>query len=164
MWVIAPPTHQLQRQWLASWVVPLPSISCWECDWLVLLHYDQSTELITGNNEQNGHLPLVLFTQWSLTLLTSWEDVHSLRSLLVVEERTDSNECLKISAPTGDTKGIWALNCTWFTPSWNYILSLHISFFHTILLSCLRRTWWDGEKEDVKCFGLFWEDAQVQNK
>ena len=23
----------------------------------------------------------------------------------------------------------------------------------------VRRTWWDGVKEEVKCFGLFWEDA-----
>jgi len=45
------------------------------------------------------------------------------------------------------------------TPSWNFVLSLP-----TVPLSCLRRTWWDGVKEDVKCFDLSQEDAQVREK
>jgi len=69
-------------------------------------------------------------------------DIPSLRSLLVVEERMSSSEYFQHSPVTEGHQKLYT-SCA----SWN-LLSLHSSSFSTIS-SCLRRTWWDGVKEDV---------------
>jgi len=68
------------------------------------------------------------------------------------------------SALVGDRKGIQPQKNLHEKPSWNCVLYLHCSPFPAVPFSCLRRTWRDGVKDDVKCLGLSREDAQVRNK
>jgi len=64
---------------------------------------------------------------------------------------------MNFSAPVGNR------NCT-SCPSWNCVLLFPRLFSSHRPFSWLRRTWWDGVQEYVKCFDMSREDAQVWNK
>ena len=62
----------------------------------------------------------------------------------------------------GDKKTIQPQNSVPITPSKNYVITLFP--LPTVAIFCLKRTWSDSVKENLKCFLFSQEDAQVQNR